>query len=64
MPHTKGMSDSENAHATSAGHDEDHGHGTASEPLGPVDVMTWAYAAAGSLLGLLVVAALFVARGA
>lgn len=59
------MSDTENAHAASTGHDEDHGHGHApvGRPLGPVDVATWAYAAAGSLLGLLVVAALFVARG-
>ena len=59
------MSDTENTHADDAhGQDRGHGHAPAGEPLGPVDVMTWAYAAAGSLLGLLVVVALFVARGA
>lgn len=60
MPDTTGMSETENTHAAG----DEHGHAPAGEPLGPVDVMTWAYAAAGSLLGLLVVVALLAARGA
>jgi hypothetical protein len=48
--------------------DHDHhvsgdGHEPAGTPLGPVDVTTWAYAIAGSIAGLLVALALWVARG-
>lgn len=64
MPDTTEMSETENTHADEHGSDQDHGHAHTGEPLGPVDVMTWAYAGAGSLLGLLVIVALFVARGA
>lgn len=56
------MSETENTHAAGDEHGQDHGHGPAGEPLGPVDVATWAYALAGSLLGLLVIVALLVAR--
>ena len=45
------------------GHDE-HGHESTSEPLGPVDLTTWAYAIPGSILALLVIVSLYVARGA
>lgn len=58
------MSDTENTHAVGDEHGQDHGHAPTSEPLGPVDVTTWAYALGGSLLGLLVVVALLAARGA
>ena len=63
------MSDSETTPPTTdAGHgndtDDGHGHAAPSEPLGPVDLTTWAYAIAGSVLGLLVILALYVARGA
>ena len=58
------MSETESTHVAGDEHEQDHGHAPAGEPLGPVDVMTWAYAVAGSLLGLLVVVALLVARGA
>ncbi len=58
------MSDTENTHPVSDDHGLDHGHAPAGEPLGPVDVMTWASALGGSLLGLLVVLALLAARGA
>ena len=61
------MSDAETTHATfdeaATGHETDHGHAP-SEPLGPVDVSAWAYALGGSLLGLLTVLALYIARGA
>ena len=61
------MSDAETAHvvaddanaAADAGHDRE----PAGEPLGPLDVETWAYAVGGGLVGLLVAAALFIARG-
>jgi len=66
------MSDAETTHAStdeagdSHGHDADHGgtHGSAGTPLGPVDLTTWAYALGGSVLGLLTLLALYVARGA
>jgi hypothetical protein len=65
MPDTTDMTDTEKTHAPTAATEQDHGQGHAhtDERLGPVDVMTWAYAGAGSLLGLVVLAALFVARG-
>jgi hypothetical protein len=44
------------------GHAEGHGHAV-GEPLGPIDLTMWAYAAAGSLLGLVVILALYVAGG-
>ena len=64
MTDTRGMSEADTAHADGPdSHGEGHGHTPVGEPLGPVDVTTWAYALAGSLLGLLVVLALFIARG-
>jgi len=48
-----------------AGQDTSHGHGheATSEPLGPVDLVAWAYAAAGALVGLVTVLALYLASG-
>jgi hypothetical protein len=64
MADTGTMSDAETTHAsTTDEHDDGHGHAPAGEPLGPVDLTTWAYAGAGAVLGLLVVLALFMARG-
>lgn len=69
MADTRAMSDSETGPAARDG--AEHGHGAGhenehapTEPLGPVDVTTWAYALAGSGLGLLVIGALYLARGA
>ncbi len=66
MADTTGMSDAETTPATADDDDAQHGHGHApsGEPLGPVDVTAWAYALGGSLLGLLVIVALYIARGA
>lgn len=66
------MSDAEHTPSTTAegddGHDADtehgHGHGPTGEVLGPVDLTTWAYAIAGSALGVLTVIALVIAGGA
>ncbi len=67
MTDTGAMSDVDTAHpGTMDDHDEHasgHGHAPAGEPLGPVDVTAWAYAMAGSIVGLVVAAALFAARG-
>lgn len=64
------MSDAETTHVTADeagqghGHDTDHADGHApSEPLGPINVTVWGYAIAGSLLGVLTLLALYVARG-
>ena len=62
MADTGTMSDADTTHATSDAH-EDHGQAPAGEPLGPIDWETWAYALGGSVLGALVVLALFIARG-
>lgn len=67
MPDTTDMTEIDSARAATtsgtghgdAGHEDGH---APAEPLGPVDVTTWAYALAGSLLGLLAVLALLVAR--
>lgn len=40
-----------------------HAHEPSGESLGPVDLEAWGYAVAGCLIGLIVAAALFVARG-
>ncbi len=65
MVDTEGMSEADASHVpASDGHDDGHGHEPTGEPLGPVDVTTWAYAAGGALMGVLVALALFVARGA
>lgn len=56
------MSDAETTPATDD-HDSSHGHPPAGEPLGPINVTAWAYALAGSLLGVLMVLALYIARG-
>jgi hypothetical protein len=44
-------------------HASDHGHGSAGEQLGPVDVMTWAYALGGGVIGIVVALAMLAARG-
>ena len=48
-----------------AGHDvehhSEHGQESAIEPLGPVDLMAWAYAIAGGAVGVIVALALWVA---
>jgi hypothetical protein len=36
-----------------------HGHGTPSEPLGPVDTRAWAAAIGGAALGIVVILALY-----
>ena len=65
MADTGAMSDAETTDAsTTDGHADPHGHAPAGEPLGPLDLGSWAYAGAGAVLGLLVVLALFIARGA
>lgn len=63
MADTQTMSDADTSHATTDAHDDGHGHAPAGEPLGPVDIVLWGYALAGSLLGLLAALALFIARG-
>jgi len=64
MADTVAMSDAETTPTAAADpHDDGHGHAPAGEPLGPVDVAAWAYAAVGAVLGLLVALALYVAGG-
>lgn len=52
-------------HDDAGDHDSSHGHGhgheDAAEPLGPPDLMAWAYAVAGGAVGLVVALALYVA---
>ena len=57
------MSDADTTHAATDAHDDGHGHAPAGEPLGPLDLMAWAYAAGGAVLGALVALALFIAGG-
>ena len=72
MTDTGSMSDAEHTQETAGGsdhgHDQDpghgHGHAAAGEALGPVDLTTWAYAIAGSVLAILTILALYVAGGA
>jgi hypothetical protein len=64
MADTAHMSDAETTHAsTTDGHDDGHGHAPVTEPLGPVDLVAWAYAGGGAVLGLVIALALFAARG-
>ncbi len=67
MTDTGGMSDTDTvlAEAADSGseHTSDHGHGSTGEPLGPVDVTTWAYALGGCVIGIVVALAMLVARG-
>lgn len=42
-------------------HGHGHGHEDAAEPLGPPDLMAWAYAVAGGAVGLVTALALYVA---
>ena len=60
------MSDPEHTPETAGGSDHGHDaeHGQAGEALGPVDLTTWAYAIAGSVLAILTILALYVAGGA
>jgi hypothetical protein len=58
------MSDADSTPATATeDHDSGHGHAPAAEPLGPIDWTAWGYALAGAVIGVLVVLALFAARG-
>lgn len=65
MVDTGAMSDADpetTSHAdVSDGHDADHGHQSAGDPLGPVDTATWGYAIAGGAIGIFVAVVLFVA---
>ncbi len=67
MRDTEGMSDVDavSVSATDDQADDVSGHGDApaAEPLGPVDLRAWAYALMGGAVGLVVVVALFIARG-
>jgi hypothetical protein len=47
-----------------SGHGHGHGHEDEVEPLGPPDLMGWAYAAAGGAVGLVTALALYVAAHA
>lgn len=55
-------------HDDAGDHDSSHGHGhgheDAAEPLGPPDLMAWAYAVAGGAVGLVTAVALYVAAHA
>ncbi len=67
MSDTGSMSDTDTTHV-SAAHDGDadtatHDHAPAGEPLGPVDVTTWAYAIGGSLVGVVLALAMLIAGG-
>ena len=72
MTDTGGMSDAEHTQETAGGSDSGngqdpehgHGHASTSETLGPVDLTTWAYAIAGSVLAILTILALYLAGGA
>lgn len=64
MADTGAMSDTDTNHDSAANVEDDgHGHAPAGEPLGPVNLTSWAYAGGGAVLGLLVALALFIARG-
>jgi hypothetical protein len=53
--------DAGHGHGTGDGHGAGHGHGDDAEPLGPPDLVAWAYAIVGGAVGLVVVLALYVA---
>jgi hypothetical protein len=58
------MAETDTHHAgTGSDHEGEHGHPSSGAPLGPIDVAAWAYALVGSLLGVLVVLALYIASG-
>ncbi len=67
MTDTGGMPDTDTVVATAADgepeHASDHGHGSSGQPLGPVDVTTWAYALGGCVIGIVVALAMLAARG-
>lgn len=62
MTHTGDMSDVDEAKASAEEQHAGHGHAT-GQPLGPVDVVTWAYALAGASVGVVLVLALLAASG-
>lgn len=64
MADTEHMADTHPDHGASDEHGAGHGHASAEERLGPVDLVAWAYALVGSLMGLVVLIALYLARGA
>jgi hypothetical protein len=51
-------------HDAGDGSSHGHGHAQAGEPLGPIDLAAWVYAAGGALVGLVTAAALYVAANA
>ena len=67
MTDTGGMSDTDTALPKAPDgvpeHASDHGHASSGEPLGSVDLTTWAYALGGSVIGIVVALAMLVARG-
>jgi hypothetical protein len=59
--HDPGAHDAEAGHGT---HAAGHGADEADEPLGPIDVVAWAYTLAGAALGVVTVLTLYVASTA
>ena len=55
----------DNHAAGQGGHDDDHGtgHGHETDVLGPVDLLTWAYAVGGIILGCLVAGVFIISTG-
>jgi hypothetical protein len=60
------MHGSTGGHGHDAGASSSHGHGheEPGEPLGPIDLAAWAYAAGGAFVGLVTAVALYVAANA
>lgn len=56
--------DADDGHDAGHGSSPGHGHGEDGEPLGPIDLAAWAYAAGGALVGLVTALALYVAANA
>lgn len=62
MDDTVRMSHAETTPSPAAyAHDAGHGHEPSAEPLGPIDLKSWAYAVAGGAVGVVVAVVLFVA---
>jgi hypothetical protein len=57
------VDDARGAHVGDA-HGTGHGHELAGEPLGPIDLVAWAYTTAGGAIGVITAAALFAASAA
>lgn len=59
MDDTVRMSHAETTPSPAA--DAHHGHEPPADPLGPIDLKSWAYAVAGGAVGVVVAVVLFVA---